>query len=344
MQKEAMNGKFLLGLPCITNLRTLISTACIRKIAYDRLTSSPLSLERVLLPLGATKEEPHVPILISPSLSSSKHIVLVIGESNQDLGIFAYRHVGAHGINAGSGVGFATTLNSSKWGTTDTSTPGLIFTNPAQLYYHRRTHTPMTLVTWHAIPRQTAVSLPPRIAPGNRTPFNETAADHMSYVLNNILSNPDYVSKDAKLYIVGIAEGGASVVKYLASHWTHVWESRIAAIALTDPQHSIKNIEHEMKKQVDPGFKDFLGARTRAYCLSEEPMGTPLEGRKLYGCNCYASGEAIYGEAALPFCMGDLLGWFKLVAGLGGRYREVDVPDGDEEGMEEVTGTGIVEK
>ncbi len=72
-------------------------------------------------------------------------------------------------------------------------------------------------------------------------------------------------------------------------------------------------------------------------------MGTPLEGRDTYGCNCYASGEPVYGEAALCYCWGDILAWFKLVAGLGGRYREVDMPVQGEEGMEEVVGTGVVE-
>jgi hypothetical protein len=305
-------------------------------------------MQRILLPVGATEKEPHLPILTSPS-PSDKHTVLVIGDSTQDLGVFACRHVGTHGIPSGSAVGFANAVHNSQWKPPASSAslnttlfaPGLILTNPGQLTYHRRSHTPKTLVSWHAIPRPTAVSAPLKITPANRIPFNETARDHITYVLENIISNPSFVHPDAKLYILAIADGGSHLIRYLSTHWSADWNSRIAALALTDPQHSIENLEFEHGKPLDSGFKDFLAERARAYALSPEAMGTPVRGREVYGCNCYASGEPVYGEAAMCYCWGDVLGWFKLVAGLGGRYRKVDVPVGSGEGMEDIPGVEV---
>ena len=62
--------------------------------------------------------------------------------------------------------------------------------------------------------------------------------------------------------------------------------------------------------------------RARAYLLSPEPVDTPLEGRKEFGCNCYSAGEETYTECIMPQAHKAMLSFLKLVADVPG-YEEV---------------------
>ena len=62
-------------------------------------------LQKVLLPLGATLTDRHVPIFATPDLKSKSRIVVIFGEPSQDLGVIAGRIAnGPGGIDQGSMV------------------------------------------------------------------------------------------------------------------------------------------------------------------------------------------------------------------------------------------------
>jgi len=48
--------------------------------------------------------------------------------------------------------------------------------------------------------------------------------------------------------------------------------------------------------------------------ISSEPTGTPLTGRKDFGCNCYSSGEGLYLECIMSKAHVSMLSYFKVVA------------------------------
>ena len=146
-------------------------------------------------------------------------IIVVFGESVQDLGIWAYRTIGTEGINIGSAVDFAKAVirdsshdpgesRSSK------SSTGLILTNPGQLVWYCAGEKAISLPTWHAIPRRNAVEPPMRMTIRNKIPGNETWQDHITHVFENVLGK--IISKDTKIDIIGLAEGGLGAVRYLA--------------------------------------------------------------------------------------------------------------------------------
>ncbi|KAK2808976.1 hypothetical protein FQN50_004250 [Emmonsiellopsis sp. PD_5] len=213
MQKEAMN-------------------TCIREIVTSRLLA--LGLQTLRLPINAFAFSPHVPILTSPSLSTQSRVIVVFGEPVQDLGIWAYRVIGSEGINIGSAVNFATAVlgdssNKSKSKTPeqpnghDTTTtrstpppPGLILTNPGQLVWHCGTERAISLPMWHALPRRYAVEPPMKMSFRNKIPGNESWQDHVTYVFEEVLGK--LVAPDAKIDIIGLAEGGLAAVRYLAEH------------------------------------------------------------------------------------------------------------------------------
>ncbi|KAI9879031.1 MAG: hypothetical protein M1830_009830 [Pleopsidium flavum] len=319
MQREAMN-------------------ICIRKIVLERLEAS--GLDTVHVPLGTSKDEPHIPILASSEISKKKRVVVVLGEANQDLGIWAYRTIGQKGINQGSAVDFvkelqnhtATMFSPSASRSDDGSSSGVIIANLGQLVWYRGGRRAMTLITWRALPRRSAVHMSMHLdGVKNRVSGNEDSDKHVNHLFTKVL--PELLGKDTKVDVIGIGDGAAEAVRFLNANWSQ-WSSRIDAIALGAPRHYLKELTNE-------AFREFLSKRGRAYLTSPEPIDTPLSGREMYGCNCYASGESYYSECVMQNIYRPVLDFFQLVAEVPG-YEEVETfitppHDGDEiEEVEEI--------
>ncbi|KAI5303644.1 40S ribosomal protein mrp2, mitochondrial, partial [Ascosphaera pollenicola] len=141
--------------------------ACTRETVLSRLQG--LDLQKLRLPIGNTELMPHVPILITPSIFTSKRVIVVFGEPTQDLGIWAYRTIGGQTINAGSAVNFTKeVLKDGK----DAS--GLIIANLGQLVWYCRGRRAVSLATWEALPRESAVFPSYKITRRNIIPQNKT--------------------------------------------------------------------------------------------------------------------------------------------------------------------------
>ena len=184
-----------------------------------------LGLERLRLPIDASPHSPHVPILVSPSFDSSSRLIVIFGEPVQDLGIWAYRIVGHESINSGSAVDLVTAvLRGNDDGNEHTENgeaatgnkPGLILTNPGQLVWHCAKERAISLPSWHALPRRSAVEPPMKMTFRNKIPGNESWQDHVTYVFEEVLGK--IVSEDTKIDIIGLAEGGLGAIRYLAEH------------------------------------------------------------------------------------------------------------------------------
>ncbi len=59
------------------------------------------------------------------------------------------------------------------------------------------------------------------------------------------------------------------------------------------------------------------------YLVSNEPIATPLTGRKDFGCSCYSSGSRIHEETIMPRAYRSMISFFKLVADVPG-YEELE--------------------
>lgn len=75
--------------------------------------------------------------------------------------------------------------------------------------------------------------------------------------------------------------------------------------------------------------------RGRAYLASTDPFDTPLSGREIYGCNCYASGESFYTECIMQNIHKPVLDFFQLVAEVPG-YEEMETLVGPAEDVQEL--------
>ncbi|MCJ1400094.1 hypothetical protein MMC11_003297 [Xylographa trunciseda] len=295
MQREAMNSTTSLSLQ---NSSSPSRAACIRMEVLSRLAAS--SMDTVRLPIGATAEDNHVPVLVSSHLPTAKRVIVYVGESCQDLGIFAYRLIGADTIASGSAAEF---INHVKTASRDP--PAVILANPGQLTWYRRGQRAMTQHTWHALPRKTAVSQPLWInSVRNLVPQNENIQKHVACLFEQVVAK--LPSQNARVDIIGIGDGALEVVEYLQQDWKK-WQGKIDAIAV--------GASHIWNTDIkDESFGEFWGRRGRAYLISPEILDAPLTGREEFGCNCFSSGEPSYVELIMPKAYKSMLDYFKVVA------------------------------
>ncbi|KAL4926827.1 uncharacterized protein BDV17DRAFT_299410 [Aspergillus undulatus] len=324
---------------------------CIRKIVLSRLNE--LGLVTLRLPLTSDPTKPHVPILVSRNLANASRIVLVFGEPVQDLGIWAYRTVGTEGINVGSAVDFvkavlspgrhdnsananginingangaaATNEHSDSPSNGDTA---VILANTGQLFWHCGLGKAMTFTSKLALPRASAVDPPLAETERNKIPGNRHWQEHVDSVFEELLdARGRLIRNDARIDVIGAAEGGLAVVRYLGRNWS-TWSTHISAICLANPLHTVTTdllpLELEAETQVESNgngttnggpnqasFPAFLSSRCRAYLLSPEPLGFRLENSESqkHGCNCYSSGEELNAECIIPKAWRSMLGW-----------------------------------
>ncbi len=195
-------------------------SVCIRKIVLERLEA--LGLDTLRVPLGTPRDEPHIPILVSSDVASKKRVIVVLGEAVQDLGIWAYRTLGRNNINQGSAVDFVKavqnyTAGKSSFGSgTNESqgSPGIVIANLGQLIWYRGGRRAMTMRTWQALPRRSAVHTAMRLDMiKNRVPGNEDCDKHVEHLFMKVL--PQILGKDATVDIIGIGDGAVEAVAFL---------------------------------------------------------------------------------------------------------------------------------
>ncbi|KAE8356564.1 Arb2 domain-containing protein [Aspergillus coremiiformis] len=289
---------------------------CIRKVVAVRLQE--LKLVTLRLPLASKPGDPHVPIMVSSNLSTASRVIVVFGEPSQDLGIWAYRSVGRDGVDAGSVVSFAkAVLSEPPTGTNASDTKrgdtALVLANTGQLIWHCGAGRPMTLPSWMAHPRASAVDPPLMMTHRNQIPGNADREEHTACVFNEILADRGrLVRGDARIQIIGVADGGLGALRYLANHWED-WRTSLCAIALTNPLHSVDS-EVAVRDGRSAPFLDFLSSRCRAYVISDEPQGFLVPGARQYGCNCYSSGENQHIECIMPRAWAHMLEWLHLAS------------------------------
>jgi hypothetical protein len=291
------------------------------------------------LPLNSGPTKPHVPILVSKNLSTASRIILVFGEPIQDLGIWAYRTVGAENINAGSAVDFAKAIleHGEKEKKDRKGDVALVLANTGQLIWHCASGRALSINSWLAQPRPSAVESAPGETKRNKIPGNENWQAHIGSVFNGILSaRGQLVRKDAKIDVIGLAEGGLGAIRYVALNCKcsvpssptssanlpypptcadlqsgNTWRSHISAICLANPLHTktVDLVPSYGQPSGPDSFAAFIASRCRAYLLSNEPLGLPLFDAPEHGCNCYSSGEGLNVECIMPKAWRHMLKW-----------------------------------
>ncbi|KAK6839668.1 hypothetical protein PG987_005534 [Apiospora arundinis] len=276
-----------------------------------------LGLEKVLLPFGTmSSSEPHVPIFMSTNLKAKSRVVLIFGETMQDLGMLAHRVIGGPGgVDKGSLVSIVRALQGQKSGPGDDAAPGIILANTSQLVWSPELKRALCQIGAEGAPMPSAVHGGMLITDENRVADNRTAKDHVRYVFEKVV--PALTRADAALEIIGLGDGADIVEDYL--DWGVTWgrlQGRIRCLAILGGYKLIDELQCE-------SFKTFLREKACAWIPSLDPLGTLISGPdgnshtttfSRYGCPVYSSGEPCYVECLLIKARTAVLDWLQAVA------------------------------
>ncbi|KXJ93811.1 Arb2 domain-domain-containing protein [Microdochium bolleyi] len=316
--------------------RYAMNEAC-QKVVHSRLKS--LGLEKHTLPLGHKDvTQPHLPIFASKNMSSATRIVLIFGESTQDLGILAHRVLGGPGgVDKGSMVSIVQGILSQYASRIDNNPPAVLLANCGQLMWLPALRKTLTPTGWGSTRMKSAVhtgNLYNREV--NSVPGNRTIEEHAQYIFESVLPSllSSANSQTARIDVIGVGDGADAVEQYLDTDtgW-RAWGHRLNCIALVGGMHpawghrlnciALVGGMHPAWEVQNPDFRVFLRERCRNYALSMEPLGTILSGPDgnpkttaftSLGCPVLSSGEAANTECTLIEAGGMVLAWLQEVS------------------------------
>ncbi|CAG8957276.1 hypothetical protein HYFRA_00010699 [Hymenoscyphus fraxineus] len=317
MQREAMNE-------------------VIRKLIAQRLSS--LGLGPLLLPLGATLQQPHLPIYMSGDIATKKRVIVLFYEHTQDIGVLAHRVIGGKGgINEGSVINLVKYIKAQKSFPDNDDCPGIILANMGQLRWSRRLNRAMTQTSWLALPQKTAVEPPFRFdAEKNSIPGNRDAAQHVNYIFNKVIE--EYCDPGAKINVIGVSEGAVKFAEFMDDFANFgKWGSRVTAFAALATYYHAGDMRNA-------DFGKWLDERGRAYFVSDEPCGQFLAGPQgtkripAHGCPCFSLNEPYYSELMLPKGYKTVINWFNEVSAdaeyMNPEFKTVTIGGEGEDGVD----------
>ncbi|KAI0012059.1 hypothetical protein F4779DRAFT_635131 [Xylariaceae sp. FL0662B] len=294
----------------------------IQKVIHERLEN--LGLKKVPLPLDTTDtSQPHVPIFVSADIKTKSRVVIIFGESSQDLGVLAHRVIGgAGGVNKGSLVSIVAALQQQRSSSTDAAPPGIILANMGELLWWPAGARTLSPSAFRAAPMKSAVHQGHDVTAANEVPENRTLKDHVGCVFGKVL--PRFVDPAARLDLITVGDAADFVEHYL--DWDPAWkvhQGRINCLAIVGGLQPVWELTCE-------SFKEFLRKKARAYILSHEPAGLILSGPDgnprtgsftQMGCPVASSGEAAHTETTLIAATAVVLAWLQEVALAGADYE-----------------------
>ncbi|GAW15621.1 hypothetical protein ANO14919_050370 [Xylariales sp. No.14919] len=290
-----------------------------------------LGLHKTYLPCGVdvdAEDKPRVPIFISPNLPCRSRVIVIFGETTQDLGVLAHRVLGGTGgISKGSLVSVMEALAKLNPGTFSDlpfgalpeqsgSAPGVILANMGELIWWPEGKRTLGKFAFDACPMLSAAHVGNYINPKwNRVPGNETAYYHVKYFFEHVV--PYFMSDTATLDIIGIGDGADLVSLYLNNDktWANVG-GRINCFVSVGGQFPAWEIKCD-------ALREFMRDRARAYVPSTEPQGLVLSSPTgnphtttftSLGCPVFSSGEPLHVETLFIACHQMVLDWIQEVA------------------------------
>ncbi|GIZ38689.1 hypothetical protein CKM354_000209600 [Cercospora kikuchii] len=225
-------------------------------------------------------------------LAQKRDIIIIVGESGQDRGVWAWRIVQREGgIDGGSLTGLASKvvarvaqptegmgrLDQGEQVQTDgqkLEAPGIIVLNPGQLLYSHGLGRNLTVASWQSRPRPTATSEPYKVEPKhNSIPGHETPHKHVQTTFRNIL--PQIIAEDARLHIIAIGDGTTATIDtidqiMLIRGHISIGGGVLGTVALLDAKH-----EHE--KIASLLLKRYLASVGKGWVQGEEAKGTVVQ-------------------------------------------------------------------
>lgn len=211
---------------------------------WERLEN--LGLKKELLPIGTSDpSKPHVPIFVSKDIAYKSRVVIIFGETVQDLGALAHRVIGGPGgVNKGSMVSIVTELLKQRSSPSDPSPPGIILANMGELIWWPGGNRTLSRSAFDATPMKSAVHNGNQFSKKNEVSGNETFMRHVNYIFDTVI--PHFVNERAGIDVIGVGDSADTVERYLDLFpvW-EIWKKRINCLALVGGLHPIWELKNE---------------------------------------------------------------------------------------------------
>lgn len=169
---------------------------------------------------------------MSTAIQEKSRVVIIFGETHQDLGVLAHRVLGkTGGINKGSLVSVVKALLQQQCSPLDPAPPGIILANMGELIWWPQGKRTLSKYSFDAAPMRSAAHIGNYIDPEvNRVPGHESPIAHVKSIFETVI--PTLVGAHAGLDIIGLGDGADVVESYLNSSatWNRVG-SRINCFA-----------------------------------------------------------------------------------------------------------------
>ncbi|KAK6952081.1 hypothetical protein Daesc_006610 [Daldinia eschscholtzii] len=285
-------------------------------VIWERLEK--LGLKKTLLPLGTSDEnKPHVPIFVSSDIATKSRVVVIFGETSQDLGVLAHRVIGGPGgVAKGSMISIVSALQKQCSSPSDSAPPGIILANMGELIWYPEGKRTLSRSAFAGVPMQSAVHYTNVIENGNMVKKNSTPRMHVGHIFQEVI--PHLTKDDAKIDVVVLGDSADYVEEFLdlTPMW-NVWKKRISCLSIVGGLYPVWDLKD------DEFVNKFLRNKARAYVVSVEPAGMVISGPDgnpktstftQMGCPVFSSGEPSYTERILITGSEIILGWLQEVA------------------------------
>lgn len=163
-----------------------------------------------------------MPVFVSDSIEKKSRVVIIFGETHQDLGVLAHRVLGGKGgIDKGSLVSVVKALLRQQCSPVDPSAPGIILANMGELIWWPEGERTLNRFAFDATPMRSAAHLGNYIdARVNHVPGHESPAAHVKRIFEDVV--PELVNETAGIDVIGLGDGADVVESYFNCDVT--WE------------------------------------------------------------------------------------------------------------------------
>lgn len=194
-------------------------------------------------------------------------MVVVFGESEQELGVIAHRVVGGRGgVDEGSMAGVVRALLGQKagpgvggGGTDDgdgaddgDGSPGVVLANTGELWWWPEGARGLSARQSQAVPMKSCAHWGRFYdAAANAVPGNASVDQHVACVFEGVLGGPDLLGgAGAEIQVVGVSDGAVAAERYLDRNWDR-WAGRVGCLAMLGAGADVSSLTSE-------DFKVFL--------------------------------------------------------------------------------------
>ncbi|KAF0441493.1 argonaute binding protein 2 [Gigaspora margarita] len=216
-----------------------------------------LGFIKKILPLGATENDIHTKIFLTPDYETNDKMIIFIPGTAHSAGIWSRRALIDISVIDGSMINYAKRAIDLGF--------SVVLLNPNEVFWYKG---------------KGVLILPKTTAPFDTIPGSESPEAHTNYVFENIVMP----SAAQRIFIIANSYGGHCAIDVMQNHFNELSE-RVKAIEFTVSAHSIDFVKTDR-------MKVWIREHCRNWLMSDLPIGEEIIDTR-FGCHSFSSGSEL---------------------------------------------------